>query len=652
MRQFDRLRATILALFPDLISYSHKTKATETERRLSSAYQQLEQARLAVVVCGEFKRGKSSLLNALLEEPGLFPVDDYYATSLVSTISYADTEQVTVLLSPKEGASETRQISRAEMAGYVTESGNRDNRKGVDLVTIATPNPRLASGLTFVDTPGVGGVYVRHTMATLAFLPLAHAVLFVADATQVLTESELHFLRRAAASAKVTDDADGLVCVLTKIDLVSDYDRLLANTRAKLAETLSRPADQVLVIPVSAKAKLRYMARGDERYLRLSNFPELERVIWATLSRRQAKVLLGGALTELERSTQALLQPIDSELAALRADTKEHEEQLRAAQQKRKIRLIEMEERGPRWRRELEAQLADTERAVRHTAESQLDGVWQQFRSEYLHRNDFLRDPDRLVSRLNEDAVAVMGVASKLLSQRATRLQREFSEKVGFDLGNTRVQDLPDPPVSQIYITDRLMDDAPGGSAGPARTGVGLATAGGAAVGAALGTMVLPGIGTVVGAIAGGLVGMFTRRRIQAVAAPPPPTAPRQDVQALRRTLEAQISPMEKVQRRHLDDAVRAVADEFGRAVLAELDSCVIQEQQSIEDSVRRAEQATKRSAEAARARETELTAERAPIDAVREAIATLADEVRLLSSADEAGSAAETGEGQASAAG
>src|SRR5271154_1251626 len=222
MRQFDRLRAEILALFPDLISYAHKAGADETERRLKSAQAQLDQARLTVVVCGEFKRGKSSLLNALLEEPGLFPVDDYYATSLVSTISYADPEQITVLLSPKEGESETRQISRAEMPGYVTESGNKDNWKNVELVTIGTPNPRLESGLTFVDTPGVGGVYVRHTMATLAFLPLAHAILFVADATQVLTESELHFLRRAAAAAKVTDDADGLICVLTKIDFGRD----------------------------------------------------------------------------------------------------------------------------------------------------------------------------------------------------------------------------------------------------------------------------------------------------------------------------------------------------------------------------------------------------------------------------------------------
>jgi hypothetical protein len=299
-----------------------------------------------------------------------------------------------------------------------------------------------------------------------------------------------------------------------------------------------------------------------------------------------------------------------------------------------------LEERSPRWRRDLETQLKDAERAVCRTAESELDGVWHKFRNDYLHRDDFLREPDRLVSRLNEDAVAVMGVASKLLSQRAASLQREFLDKAGFDLGNAQVRDLPDPPVSQIYITDRLRDDAPDASA---RRGTGVAVAAGAAAGAAIGTLFLPGIGTAVGAVVGGLAGRFLRRRQQAVATPPTP-ASRQDVGALRRDLDAQISPMEKDQRRHLDDAVRTVAAEFALAVLAELDSCIVQERESLEDSVRRAEQASQHTAETARAREKILTAERAPIDAVREAVATLIDEVHRLSTADQEGPAGAAG--------
>jgi hypothetical protein len=638
VQQFDELRTRILELFPDLIAHAVRVKAAETERRLRGAHEDLAEARLAVLVCGEFKRGKSSLLNALLEEPGLFPVDDYYATSLVSTISYADAEEITVVLTGPAGASQTRSISRAEMAGYVTESGNRDNRKGVEFVRIVTPNPRLASGLTFVDTPGVGGIYVRHTMVTLGFLPFAHAILFVVDATQVLTESELHFLRRAAAAAKITNDADGLICVLTKVDLVSDYARLLENTRAKLADVMSRLPDQVTVIPVSAKAKLRYLARGDERNLAASNFAELDRVIWATLTRRQAKVLLGGALTELERGAQALLEPIESELASLRADTQDAAKRLQAAQNERKCRLAELENQSPRWRDDLKTSLDGLTHAVQKEAESELDDVWHRFRRDYLHRDDFLRDPDRLVSRLDEDAIAVAGTASKVLSKRAAKLQRDFTNRVGFDLGHARIGSLPDPPVSRLRVSGRL-EDAPasglrGSSSSAQRTGI--AVTAGAAAGAALGTMFVPGVGTMVGAAIGALAGFLGRKRggSAGASAPAPAPAPRQDVPALRHSLETQIAPLEKTQRRHVSHAVRDVADEFSHAVLAELDSRIIQQRESLEDAVRRAEEARRHSAETARAREKDLARERVPADRVHIAVDALADEVGRLAAA------------------
>jgi hypothetical protein len=638
MQQFDDLRARILALFPGLIAQARRAAAAETEQRLLDAERELTQARLAVVVCGEFKRGKSSLLNALLEEPGLFPVDDYYATSLVSTISHGAAEEITVVLAGQGGQGETRAIGRADIAGYVTETGNRDNRKGVELVRITTPNPRLASGLTFVDTPGVGGIYVRHTMVTLGFLPLAHAVLFVADATQVLTESELHFLRRAAAAAKVTDDADGLICVLTKVDLVGDYGRLLENTRAKLAEVMSRPPEQVTVIPVSAKAKLRYLARGDERHLRASNFAELDRVIWATLARRQAKVVLGSALAELERGAQSLLTPIESELESLRARTAQAQEKLRAAQAARRSRLAELDDKSPGWRRDLTSQLDDLAGAVQKEARSELDDVWDRFRRDYLHRDDFLRDPDKMISRLDEDAVAVAGTASKLLSKRAARLQRDFAAQVGLDLGHARIGSLPDPPVSRLRVSGRLEDGPSGAPAGGGvRTGA-VVTAG-AVAGAALGTILLPGVGTVIGGVIGGLAGFFGRRRGgggsggggSATAAPAPP---RQDVKALRRSLEAQIAPLEKTHRQHVSAAVQEVAAEFSTAVLAELDSRIVQERESLASAVRRAEQATQHTAENARAREQELARERVPADQARAAVDVLAVAVGELAAA------------------
>ncbi|MFD0531772.1 dynamin family protein [Kitasatospora arboriphila] len=202
-RDFDALRADTLALFAALGPVAVAARNAAAAERLAAAEGRLRDGTLTVVVCGEFKRGKSTLLNALLEEPDLFPRDTYFATSLVTTAAYGPQERVVVTLDPPDGQGDggpqQLEITRDRIAEYATESGNPGNLKRVRLISVHLPNPRLATGLVLVDTPGVGAVHREHTAVTTGFLPQADALVFVADATQPLTESELRFLTRAAA---------------------------------------------------------------------------------------------------------------------------------------------------------------------------------------------------------------------------------------------------------------------------------------------------------------------------------------------------------------------------------------------------------------------------------------------------------------------
>ena len=79
-------------------------------------------------------------------------------------------------------------------------------------VEIQLPRKLLAGGLVLVDTPGVGGLGSAHAAASLAAISMADAVLFVTDASQELTRSELDFLRQARELCRT------VVCVLTKTD--------------------------------------------------------------------------------------------------------------------------------------------------------------------------------------------------------------------------------------------------------------------------------------------------------------------------------------------------------------------------------------------------------------------------------------------------
>jgi hypothetical protein len=628
MNDYDALRQETLALLDELIEIARRSGADETERRLVAARALLADGGLLTVVCGEFKRGKSSLLNALLEEPGLLPVDDYFATSLVTTVSYGTQERVTVHLAAADGSLREQPISRDELASYVTEGGNPGNAKGVRGVVIEIPSPRLASGLRLVDTPGIGGVYAEHSAATAAALPGAHAIIFVTDATQPLAKSELHFLRGAAETASLLGERDALLFVLTKTDLVSDYSELLANTRRKLAEVTGWPPDQVTVIPVSSQARLDYLSGGDPADLELSNFAALEDYLWGALTRRRAAALLSRALDDLERSARALLQPVDEETELLTDRTAQRAEESRRASQDRQRRLDELRAGDAAWRRDLARAVAGIAREVQVTAMAGVDDVWHRLRVEYLHDPDLLADTDKLVNQLTDDMIMVISTANRLLDERAARLQRDFATRNHLDLGHAEIGRLPEPPVSGISArADVGAQDRPGTLLRNWRdisTGSTLGSVLGAVVGGLIGQILIPipGAGAVLGAsiagaiggVAGGALGL--RASAKAVR--------QQDHEARRRSLQLTLEPFYREHRRHIEAAVPAVADDFTIAITAELDSRIAQERDSAAESARRAKEASQTDAASVQERLTRLAAERAPLDRCRRRVTEL----------------------------
>ncbi|MFD6433374.1 dynamin family protein [Streptomyces venezuelae] len=642
MRTYDTLRAEVLGLFEGLTRAARQQEAAETARRLGAARDRLRDGRLTVVVCGEFKRGKSSLLGALLEDPGLFPVDTTYATRLVTTVRYGEKERITVLLDGADEdqdkdrdkvrgqdqagvAPEQRTIDRSEIADYATEGGNPHNVRRARLVEIETPNPRLASGVTVLDTPGVGGVYREHTAVTAAFLPSADALLFVADATQPLTESELVFLRQAAEAAKVTDDVDGIVFVLTKTDVPTDTAGIRENTVAKLAEATGRRAADLPLVAVSNLAKQRHLETGSERHLALSNFPALEALLWQALERRRAKLLLGGALADLDAAALALLRPVETELEVLAQQTESELALLESQLEVQKTRLAGLGKAEAGWRAELRRQFAALGRKLRSEGREGIDRVWNTFQTDYLYRDMFLATPERLVGQLSTDAGAVVAGLNTLASRRSARILREFSAVHGLDLAEQKVGTLPDPPVPSLKVTGRLGDErAPGGGMRAVRE-TSFGTSMGAGMGFVIGSFAGPGPGSVIGAAIGALVGAGISLT-SAVR-----TSRHSDRKQQRHSLQTELAPLRATQQRHVEDAVAEMTDELTAAVMAELDSRIRQEHESVSASLTRIGDARAATRAQAAERTARLRQRRTPLIDVRKKAESLTAEAAAL---------------------
>lgn len=103
-------------------------------------------------VLGQFKRGKSSLMNAVLGRH-LLPVGVRPLTSAITVQKYGPSEKLVV---HREGTLSPEEVPISCLGDYVTEKGNPGNEKRVSRARLELPLPFLRRGLEFVDTPGVG----------------------------------------------------------------------------------------------------------------------------------------------------------------------------------------------------------------------------------------------------------------------------------------------------------------------------------------------------------------------------------------------------------------------------------------------------------------------------------------------------------------
>jgi Dynamin family len=274
-------------------------------QRLRIAVARLTRPATVICVVGEFKQGKSSLVNALLGET-VCPVDDDLATSALTLIRYGTEPRVEIR---RRVGSDVLidETDLARLGDWVSEAGNPGNAKGVERVDVLMPNDALADGLALVDTPGMGSLGAGHAAATLAFLPFADALVFVSDASSELTAPEVEFLDRAR------ELCPNVLFALTKTDLYGEWRRIAEIDAGHLAH--KNPPLQP--IPVSSQLRAAALARGDRALNEQSGFP----ILFAALRRDvidPAKSLAAARAGEEARGvTTQLGTTLQAELDAL-----------------------------------------------------------------------------------------------------------------------------------------------------------------------------------------------------------------------------------------------------------------------------------------------------------------------------------------------
>ena len=338
--------------------------------RVSAAAARLRRPATVVCVVGEFKQGKSSLVNALLGQT-VCPVDDDLATSAITLVRYAEEASAVVRRrvpratstiapggvnpDPRGGEMVVEQVAVDDLHQWVSEAGNPGNHKAVDRVEITTPSALLRNGLVMVDTPGMGGLGAGHAAATLGFLPFADGLLFVSDASAELTAPEIAFLERARELCPT------VLFALTKIDLYPQWQRIMEIDSGHLERA---GLHDIAIVGVSSSLRIEALRRKDRDLNEASRVPELVRhlssdvVEPAKANATQRSVgEASGALAQVAaglRAEAALLSDPDQARAGL------------AALDEAKERLEFLRGPGARWSVLVNDRVADLSNEVNH----------------------------------------------------------------------------------------------------------------------------------------------------------------------------------------------------------------------------------------------------------------------------------------------
>jgi Dynamin family len=341
-------------------------------RQLKDLAARLSAGRLRIAVLGQFKRGKSTFLNALLGYD-LLPAGVVPLTAIPAFLRWGPENLVNISFldgQPSQviAAGNVCDIAVA-LRRYATEEGNPRNRARVARVEVSLPAPLLVSGIELIDTPGIGSTLRQNTDAALEVLPECDAAFFVVSVDPPITAAELDYLDRVSASISP------ILFVLNKVDYLCSAERrsALDFLRETLRGHSAGLADQP-IFELSARNALAARLGQDEAAVEESGLGAIERYQAETLLEAKRDILhaaivqKAAAVLELARADAALgVRALEMPIGDLAARARQFGEAVTDIERQRVVAADLLSGERQRMRQAIE-QRAEALRSVARTS--------------------------------------------------------------------------------------------------------------------------------------------------------------------------------------------------------------------------------------------------------------------------------------------
>lgn len=238
-------------------------------QQLQTLQKDIETDFFTVVVLGEFKRGKSTFINALLGTK-LLPMNVLPETATINAIMYSEKPRLSVLY--RDGKEVKGEVSYDYMKQF---SAGIDGSalKNISYIKIGYPCKLLENRIVLVDTPGVSDLNEQRSEITYRFVPKANAILFLLDANSPLKGTERDFIEEKLLPLGI----ENILFLLNKYDSVDEEEEenFLDDVKKRLLHAFNMTerdvaSKNITLYPISAKQALQGIEKRNPKLLKAS----------------------------------------------------------------------------------------------------------------------------------------------------------------------------------------------------------------------------------------------------------------------------------------------------------------------------------------------------------------------------------------------
>lgn len=335
---------------------------------IDMALERDEKQKFAIAVVGEFKRGKSTFINALLGKE-ILPADIMPTSATLNRVTYGLQPRVQVIFKDEGQGERIENISVEDLANYVTKLTPEAEAMAMKVkeAVVYYPIPYCQNNVDIIDTPGLNDDATM-TQVTLGVLPQVSAAILVIMATSPFSAYEADFLNNQL----LLQDLGRVIFIVTAVDLIrkeADKERILkvitdrirVSVERRLLEQFGsedsedyqryrRQIGQPKVFGVSGYQALTAKEENDSALLAESKLPEFEVALEKFITETRGAVELQVLANRIIAASNEVLKKLNIQMGALQMEEAEFEQayetstaELDALRQRRdeEIRLID-----------------------------------------------------------------------------------------------------------------------------------------------------------------------------------------------------------------------------------------------------------------------------------------------------------------------